>query len=160
MIHVAKHNAQGKPLPTTIGSSVTIGHGATIHAATIKDCTVIGMGATVMDGAVIEQGSIVAAGSLVVPGTVVKKGEVWAGTPARKLRSVEEGETAFIAQAAEDYMQLAAVHAEENGKSLVEVELDHWRREDRLQRDPDYDMAMGVMRDPVTREIVAEAQST
>lgn len=38
-------------LPTTIGSNVTIGPGATIHAATIEDCVVVGMGATIMDGA-------------------------------------------------------------------------------------------------------------
>lgn len=34
-----------------IGSRVTIGPGATVHAATIEDCVVIGMGATIMDGA-------------------------------------------------------------------------------------------------------------
>lgn len=33
-----------------IGSRVTIGPGATVHAATIEDCVVIGMGATIMDG--------------------------------------------------------------------------------------------------------------
>lgn len=38
-------------LPTVIGSRVTIGPGATVHAATIEDCVVIGMGATIMDGA-------------------------------------------------------------------------------------------------------------
>lgn len=38
-------------MPTTIGNSVTIGPGATIHAATIADCVVVGMGATIMDGA-------------------------------------------------------------------------------------------------------------
>ena len=38
-------------LPTQIGSNVTIGPGATIHAATIEDCVVVGMGAVIMDGA-------------------------------------------------------------------------------------------------------------
>ncbi len=51
LIHVARHNPTGQALPTRIGSSVTIGPGATIHAAVIEDCVVVGMGATVMDGA-------------------------------------------------------------------------------------------------------------
>ncbi len=42
--------------------------------------------------------------------------------------------------AADDYSALAAVHAEENGKSFAEVELDKARREDRILRDPDYDL--------------------
>ena len=160
MVHVAKHNAAGKPLPTVIGNDVTIGHGATIHAATIDDCTVIGMGSTIMDGAHIQKGSVVAAGSLVVPGTVVKTGQVWAGTPAKLLRELAEGESAFIAQSAEDYAFLAAVHAEENAKSFAEIELDMARRFDRLTRDPDYDQQQGVERDQQTREIVNVAAST
>ena len=160
MIHVAKHNAAGKPLPTLIGSSVTVGHGATIHAATIDDCAVIGMGATVMDGAHVQKGAIVAAGSLVVPGTVVASGQVWAGTPAKHLRDLGAGEADFIVRAAEDYSSLAAVHAEENSKSFAEVETDAARRADRLVRDPDFDFQQGIERDPVTREIISVAQST
>jgi len=160
MIHVAKHNAAGKPLPTIIGSSVTIGHGATIHAATIDNCAVIGMGAIVMDGAHVQERSIVAAGSLVVPGTVVKTGQVWAGSPAKHLRDLAQGEAEFIADAAEDYSALAAVHAEENAKSFAEVELDAARRADRLERDPDNDMQQGLERDPFTREVISVAQST
>jgi len=160
MIHVAKHNAAGKPLPTIIGNSVTIGHGATIHAATIDDCTVVGMGAIVMDGAHVQKNSIVGAGSLVVPGTVVKSGQVWAGAPAKYLRDVTEGEKQFISQAAEDYSKLGAVHAAENSKTFAEIELDIARREDRLHRDPDYDMQQGIERDPYTREVIAVAKST
>lgn len=160
MVHVAKHNAAGKPLPTIIGADVTIGHGATIHAATIDDSTVIGMGATVMDGAHVQRGSVVAAGALVVPGTVIKTGQVWAGTPARFLRDLADGEAAFISQSAEDYASLAAVHAEENAKSFAEVELDAARREDRLTRDPDYDAQVGIERDYTTREVVNVASST
>lgn len=160
MIHVAKHNPEGKPLPTIIGKYVTIGHGATIHAATIEDNTVIGMGATVMDGAKVEKQSIVAAGALVTPGTVVKTNQVWAGVPAKYLRDLLEGEAEFISQSAEGYSQLAAVHAAENAKTFDEIEADIARREDRLLRDPEHDAQHGLERDPVTREIVAVAQST
>ena len=36
--------------PTIIGSDVTIGHNVTVHACTIKDGALIGMGATLLDG--------------------------------------------------------------------------------------------------------------
>ena len=153
-VHVAKHNAQGTPRPTVIGNEVTIGHGATIHAATIQDRSVVGMGAVVMDGAVVEKEAIVAAGSLVVPGTVVTSRQVWAGSPAKYVRDVSEEEARAIGQAAVDYSKLGAVHAEENCKSFGEVELDAARRYDRLTRDPDYDTQHGVERNPETRAII------
>lgn len=41
MVHVARHSLTsapaGGPKPTVIGSAVTIGHGATLHACTIGD---------------------------------------------------------------------------------------------------------------------------
>ena len=48
-----------------VGNDVTIGHRAIIHACTIEDECLIGMGAVVMDGAVIGKRSIVGANSLV-----------------------------------------------------------------------------------------------
>eukprot|EP00887_Chlorella_sp_A99_P007975 scaffold12.g7975.t1 len=145
IIHVAKHNAHGKLLPTIIGNS---------------DCCVVGMGATVMDGAVVEKGAIVGAGALVPPGTVIPSGQIWAGSPAKLMRELAEGELAFIAESADSYSQLAAVHAAENAKSFDEIELDAARRADRLERDPDLDDQQGVERDPVTREVVGVAAST
>ena len=53
------------------------GHCATVHACTIGDNSLIGMGATVLDGAKVESGAIVAAGSVVSPRTVVPSGQVW-----------------------------------------------------------------------------------
>lgn len=160
VVHVAKHNAAGVELPTVIGSQVTIGHGATIHAATIGDRVVVGMGATVMDGATLEEGSIVAAGALVTPGTTVPSGQVWAGRPARFLRELAVGEAEFIPLAGDDYAALAAVHAAENAKGFNDVEFDLARRADRAVRDPEYDAAQGIARDPETRAVVGVAAST
>jgi carbonic anhydrase/acetyltransferase-like protein (isoleucine patch superfamily) len=39
--------------PVVIGSDVTIGHGAIVHVATLKDCYLIRMGAKVLDDATI-----------------------------------------------------------------------------------------------------------
>jgi carbonic anhydrase/acetyltransferase-like protein (isoleucine patch superfamily) len=91
IIHVASLG-QG----TYIGSRVSIGHLALIHACTIKDDAMIGMQATIMDGAVIEAGALVAAGSLVPPRKRVLKGQMWAGTPAKYIRDVNESDQGMI----------------------------------------------------------------
>ena len=76
---------------------------------------------------------MVAAGAVITPGKTVPSGEVWAGNPAKMLRKLEEEETGFIAQAANDYAALAAVHAAENAKTPEEIQVDTpqhhtWRR--------------------------------
>ena len=91
IIHVASLG-QG----TYIGSRVSIGHLALIHACTIEDGAMIGMQATVMDGALIEAGALVAAGSLVPPGKRVLKGQMWAGTPAKYIRDVRQSDQGMI----------------------------------------------------------------
>ena len=91
IIHVASLG-QG----TYIGSRVSIGHLALIHACTIEDDAMIGMQATVMDGVSVEAGALVAAGSLEPPGKRVMKGQMWAGTPAKYIRDVSESDQGMI----------------------------------------------------------------
>lgn len=73
---------------TVIGDDVSIGHKAIIHGCTIERDVLVGMGAIVMDGAVIGSGSVIAAGAVVLEGTIVEPGSVFAGVPARKVKSV------------------------------------------------------------------------
>lgn len=74
---------------TVIGSDVSIGHRAIVHGCTIHDNVLIGMGAIIMDGAVVESGSIVAAGAVVLEGSRVESGAVYAGVPAKRVKSAE-----------------------------------------------------------------------
>ncbi|SFI17082.1 gamma carbonic anhydrase family protein [Halpernia frigidisoli] len=87
--------------PLIIGNNVSIGHNAIVHGCTVKDNVLIGMGAIVMDDCLIEENSIIGAGSVVTQGTRVRSGEVWAGSPARKLKDISaellEGEVERIA---------------------------------------------------------------
>ena len=89
-----------------IGSGVTVGHAAVLHACTLQDNCFVGMGAIVMDGAVVETGAMVAAGALVTPGKVVKSGELWGGSPAKFLRNLTEADTAFFPISAANYAAL------------------------------------------------------
>lgn len=88
--------------PTVIGNHVSIGHRAIVHGCTINDHVLIGMGAIVMDGAEIGEGSIIAAGAVVLEGTKVPPGSVYAGVPAKRVKSVDkalmEGEIGRIAR--------------------------------------------------------------
>ncbi len=102
VVHVTRDNG-----PTHIGSNVTIGHGAVIHACTLEDGSFVGMSATVLDQVVVEPGAMVAAGALVAPGKRVPSGEIWAGNPAKLLRKLSEAEVAYISQSARNYVELA-----------------------------------------------------
>lgn len=103
VIHVSR-TLQG----TYIGSDVTIGHLALVHACTLHDGAFIGMKACVMDGAVVETGAMVAAGALVTPGKRVRTGELWAGLPAQPMRTVTAQELAGFRATVDRYKDLAA----------------------------------------------------
>ncbi|GFR42908.1 hypothetical protein Agub_g3904 [Astrephomene gubernaculifera] len=120
VVHVSKYSFDGSARPTVIGNNVTIGHGATVHACTIEDNCLVGMGATVLDGATVKSGSIVAAGSVVPPKTTIPSGQVWAGSPAKFLRELEPEEAAFVAKSAANYSELSGVHKFEQSKTFEE----------------------------------------
>lgn len=73
---------------TTIGNNVSIGHRAMVHGCTVKDNVLIGMGAIILDNAVIENNCLIAAGALILENTVCESGGIYAGVPARKVKSV------------------------------------------------------------------------
>lgn len=95
---------------TTIGDDVTVGHMCLIHACTLESACFVGNKATVMDGAVVEAGAMVAAGALVTPNKRVPAGELWAGSPARKLRDLTAHERGTLTVIAKAYAVFAQDH--------------------------------------------------
>lgn len=87
--------------PVEIGDNVSIAHNAIVHGCTIRDNVLVGMGAILMDHVVVESNSIIAAGAVVSKGTHIETGSVYAGVPAKKIKSVDvkltEGEINRIA---------------------------------------------------------------
>lgn len=79
--------------PTHIGSDVTIGHNVTVHACTIHDGALIGMGSTLLDGCEIGEGAVVAAGALVLQNVKVGAHEIWGGVPAKYIKPTRPGLT-------------------------------------------------------------------
>jgi carbonic anhydrase/acetyltransferase-like protein (isoleucine patch superfamily) len=104
VVHLAEN------LPVRVGRLVTVGHRATLHACTVEDECLIGMGATILDGAVIGRGSIVGAHALVTGGTKIPPGSLVMGMPAKVVRALSPDEIAGIRKWADHYVDLGPLH--------------------------------------------------
>jgi len=71
-----------------LGNNVSIGHNAIVHGCTVHDNVLIGMGAIVMDNVEIGSNTIIAAGAVVLENTKVEAGCIYAGVPAKKVKSI------------------------------------------------------------------------
>jgi carbonic anhydrase/acetyltransferase-like protein (isoleucine patch superfamily) len=98
--------------PCVLGERVTVGHRAIVHAATVEDEVLIGMGAIVLDGAHIGARSIIAAGALVTKGTVIPEGSLVLGSPAKVVRPLTTEERAANKALALKYVEVARRYRE------------------------------------------------
>jgi len=99
------HVATG--LGATIGRRVTIGHGAIVHAASVGDECLIGMGAIILDGAVIGSRCLIGAHATVLMNSVIPPGSMVVGSPGRILRTLSDVEQAGLGSWADHYLVLA-----------------------------------------------------
>ena len=107
VLHVT-HDGPYSPggVPLLIGDDVTIGHGVILHACTIGNRVLIGMGSRVLDKVQIEDDVFIAAGSLVTPGKVLKSGWLYGGQPARPMRELRPAELENLKYSAEHYVRV------------------------------------------------------
>ncbi len=99
VLHVAR-----RTLSLNVGDEVTVGHNVTLHACTIGNQCLIGMGAIIMDGAEIGDNCIIGAGSLVVPGAKIPSGSMVLGHPGKVTRELTEEERRGIRESAANYV--------------------------------------------------------
>jgi carbonic anhydrase/acetyltransferase-like protein (isoleucine patch superfamily) len=102
--HYGKFTERGYPL--SIGKGVTIGHRAIVHACTIGDYCLIGMGAIIMDDAVLEDFVMLGAGALVPSGKRLVSGHLYVGSPAKLVRPLNEPEREFLVYSSQHYVDL------------------------------------------------------
>jgi carbonic anhydrase/acetyltransferase-like protein (isoleucine patch superfamily) len=91
----------------TIGDQVCCGHRAILHACTLGDRVLIGMGAIVMDGAEVGSGSIIGASTLITKDTRIPPGSLVLGSPGELVRTLTPGEQKAIEELAEKYVAVA-----------------------------------------------------
>ncbi len=96
--------------PLIIGSNVTVGHAAVVHAATVHDYCLIGMGAIVLDNARIGPYALIAAGAVVVGNTVIPEGMLAMGVPAKVVRPLTADERQSLIQSAQNYVDYVATY--------------------------------------------------
>ena len=86
----------------TIGDNVSIGHNALVHGCTIESNVLIGMGSIVMDNCHISSNCIIAAGAVLLEGTQTESWSIYAGVPAKKVKTLSpelfKGEVERIAK--------------------------------------------------------------
>ena len=101
VVHVADE------FPAIVGELVTVGHAAIIHACTVRDEVLVGMGAIILDGAEIGARSIIGAHALVTAGMNVPSGSLVLGSPGKIVRPLSRTEQAGIARWARKYVETA-----------------------------------------------------
>jgi carbonic anhydrase/acetyltransferase-like protein (isoleucine patch superfamily) len=99
-------------LPTIVGEYVTCGHKAILHACTIGDEVLIGMGAIILDGVEIGARSIIGAGALVTKEKKIPPGSLVLGSPAKITRSLDREEQASLKSWAEKYVDVSRKYRE------------------------------------------------
>jgi carbonic anhydrase/acetyltransferase-like protein (isoleucine patch superfamily) len=103
--------------PLNIGEDCTIGHNAILHGCAIGAGSLIGMGAIVLNGARIGRGCLVGAGALVTEGKAFPDHSLIHGSPAKPVRTLDDG--------AVEILRLSAAHYVENwrrfAKELVAI---------------------------------------
>lgn len=141
----AHHSSNEEAGVARIGKGVTVGSGAVVGACHVGDGAVIGTGAVVKDGAKVGKDAMISAGSVVESGSTVGAGELWEGAPAKMARMLEPAELAACKKEAEDYVELAAAHSQECGKTHQQIEAEKLKRELLEPRDEDFHSHHGLL---------------
>ena len=92
--------------PVNVRQYVSVGHNAVIHGATIGDCSLVGMGAVMLNGSKVGNNSLLAAGALltenkVLPDGCMGKGIVkeWRELDADAIAGIKRNATAYVKEA-------------------------------------------------------------
>ena len=101
-----------KKYPLLVGSNVTVGHGAILHACTIRDYCLVGMGAIILDNAQINAYTLVAAGTVVLNDSVIPEGVLVAGVPGKIVRELSTAERKMLEESAQNYVEYVRTYRE------------------------------------------------
>ncbi|HVM47076.1 MAG TPA: gamma carbonic anhydrase family protein [Candidatus Acidoferrum sp.] len=107
VLHLADH------FGCVLGNYVTVGHTAVVHACTVEDEVLVGMGSVILDGVVVGAQSIIGARALVTQDMQIPAGSLVLGAPAKVVRPLTAEERASLKGMAEKYVHVAEYYLEQ-----------------------------------------------
>ncbi len=103
------HTSRG--FPVTLGTDVSVGHGAILHGCAIADRVLVGMGAILLNGAKVGSGTVIGAGAVVTEGADIPANSVIVGIPGKIIKQSTEAQQQYIQKNAASYVELAKEYA-------------------------------------------------
>ena len=110
VLHVSHKGEYSEGACLRIGNDVTVGHSVVLHACTLHDTCLIGIGSVVLDDAVVHSNAMVGAGSLVPSGKELEGGYLWLGRPAKPVRKLTDSELKYLSYSAEHYVKVKQMY--------------------------------------------------
>lgn len=89
-----------------VGDDVTVGHRAVLHACTVGNTCLVGMGALLLDDVVVEDFVMIGAGAVVTPGKRLESRGLYVGSPAKRVRELKPAEIEFLTYSAAHYVKV------------------------------------------------------
>ena len=93
-----------------VGDYCVVGHRVILHACTVGNGVLVGMGAVILNRTRIGDGALIGAGALVTEGARIKPESLYVGAPAKFVRKLSKREVKDTVEWAKQYAQMAARH--------------------------------------------------
>ncbi|MGZ5079564.1 MAG: gamma carbonic anhydrase family protein [Usitatibacter sp.] len=95
-------------VPVTLEKNVSIGHLVMLHGCTVRENSLIGIGAIILNKVVVGKNCLVGAGSLIPEGKVIPDGSLVLGVPGKVVRALTPEEIAMNTWIAGHYVERAS----------------------------------------------------
>jgi len=97
-------------VPVVLERNVSVGHLVMLHGCTIRENSLIGIGAIILNNSVIGKNCLVGAGAMVTEGKVIPDGSLVLGVPGKVVRALTPEEIATNTWIAEHYVERSAIY--------------------------------------------------
>jgi carbonic anhydrase/acetyltransferase-like protein (isoleucine patch superfamily) len=94
-------------VPVLLEKNVSVGHLVMLHGCTIRENSLIGIGAIVLNRAVVGRNCLIGAGAMVTEGKVIPDGSLVLGVPGKVVRQLTPEEIATNTWIADHYVERA-----------------------------------------------------
>jgi len=94
-------------IPVTLERNVSVGHLVMLHGCTIRENSLIGIGAIVLNRSTVGKNCLIGAGALIPEGKTIPDGSLVLGVPGKVVRMLTPEEIAMNTWIAEHYVERA-----------------------------------------------------